>query len=205
MAVALNSTKQTRFQKYYPYLLIIAATIGLIAAFILTLEKMALLKDPNFQPTCNINPILSCGSIIRTPQAAAFGFPNPFIGLAGYAVIITVGMALLAGATFKRWFWLGLQGGTVMGLLFTHWLIYQSLYSIGALCIYCMAVWVVTIALFWYTLLYNLRSGYITTPKSLVRASHFAQRHHLDILIGWYVLILALILNRFWYFWITLI
>ena len=200
-----TKTTPSKFKQYYPYLLVIAGVIGMIAAFILTMEKMALLKDPSFQPSCNINPVLSCGSIIRTPQASAFGFPNPFIGLAGYAVVITVGMGLLAGAKFKRWFWLGLQAGTVLGLVFVHWLAYESLYDIGALCIYCMIVWVVTIALFWYTLLYNLREGTIKLPKSLQKAGYFAQRHHLDILIAWYVIFILLILNRFWYYWSTLL
>lgn len=195
----------SKFQKYYPYLLVIAGVIGLIASFILTMEKMALLKDPSFQPNCNINPILSCGSIIRTKQATAFGFPNPFVGLASFSVLITIGMGLLAGARFKRWFWLGLQAGTIFGLLFIHWLAYESLYEIGALCIYCMLVWTITIPLFWYTLLYNIRENHIKLPNSLQRAGNFAQRHHLDILIAWYLLFIVAILNRFWYYWSTLI
>lgn len=195
----------TKFQRYYPYLLVIASVIGLIAAFILMMEKVSLLKDPSFQPSCNINPVLSCGSIIRTPQAEAFGFPNPIIGLIGFSVVLTVGMALLAGAKFKRWFWLGLQAGTIFGLVFIHWLAYESLYAIGALCIYCMIVWTITIPLFWYTLLYNLRAGHIKLPKSLQKVGYFAQKHHVDILVAWYVVFIALILNRFWYFWSTLL
>ena len=31
--------------------------------------------------------------------------------------------------------------------MFVHWLIFQSLYRIGALCPYCMVVWAVTISL----------------------------------------------------------
>lgn len=201
----ITSKTVSKFDKYYPYLLVIGSIIGLVAAFVLTMDKIALLKDPNFQPNCNINPVLSCGSIIRTPQASAFGFPNPIIGLISYGVTITVGMAILAGATFKRWFWLGLQAGTIFGLVFVHWLAYESLYAIGALCVYCMAVWVVTIAMFWYTLLYNLRHKHIATPKSLEGVVNFAQRHHLDILIAWYVVFIGLILVRFWYFWKTLI
>lgn len=200
-----KAPQQTKLQKYYPYLLIIGSIIGLIAAFVLTMDKIALLKDPGFQPSCNLNPVLSCGSIIRTPQASAFGFPNPLIGLVSYGVTITVGMALLAGATFKRWFWRGLQAGTAFGVLFIHWLAYESLYSIGALCLYCMIVWTVTIPMFWYTLLYNLREGHIPTPKSLQGAVNFAQRHHLDILIAWYLVFIGLIVHNFWYYWKTLI
>ncbi len=188
-----------------PWLLVVLGAIGLICAFILSLEKIELLKNPDYQPSCNLNPVLSCGSIIRTPQASAFGFPNPFIGLVGYSVVVTVGMALFAGAQFKRWFWRGLQAGTTFGLLFCLWLAYQSLYSIGALCIYCMVVWSVTWPLFWYTTLHNLKEGHIRTPARFNNIVLFMQRHHADILVVWYVTIVALIIHRFWYYWSTIL
>jgi uncharacterized membrane protein len=197
--------KKLTLKQVLPYMLIIFGTIGIIAAFVLTMEKMTLLANPNYQPSCNLNPVLSCGSIIRTKQASAFGFPNPFIGLAGYAVIITIGMGILAGATYKKWFWKGLNIGALFGLLFIHWLFYESLYDIGALCIYCMIVWGITAPLFWYTTLYNLREGNIKTPKKLESIVNFAQKHHLDILITWYLLIFLAIVTRFWYYWKTII
>ena len=46
-----------------------------------------------------------------------------------------------------RWYWAGLATGTLLGTAFVHWLIFQSLYRIGALCPYCMVVWAVTIPL----------------------------------------------------------
>lgn len=131
---------------------------------------------------------------------ALFGLPNPFWGLIGFPILLTIGMGLLAGAKFKRWFWLGLQAGTIFGVLFVHWLIYQSVYNISALCPYCMVVWAVTIATFWFVLLYNLRTGHISTPRRLAPIVRFAQRHSLDILVAWYVAIALLILNHFWYY-----
>jgi uncharacterized membrane protein len=71
-------------------------------------------------------------------------------------VVAAVGAALLAGAAFHRWFWLGLQAGVTFGFVFVHWLIFQSLYRIGALCPYRMIVWAVTISIFWYVTLRNL-------------------------------------------------
>jgi hypothetical protein len=59
--------------------------------------------------------------------------------------------------------------------------------------------------MFWYTLLYSLREGHLKTPKSLVGVVAFAQRHHADILILWFLIIIALILKRFWYYWQTLL
>jgi uncharacterized membrane protein len=200
-------TKLTRMtlKQTLPWILIIGGTIGLIAAFVLTMEKLALYQNPSYQPSCNLNPVLSCGSIIRTDQASAFGFPNPFIGLASYSVLITIGVGILAGATYKRWFWRGLQAGATLGLIFCFWLAYQSLYTIGALCLYCMGVWSITWPIFLYTTLYNLREGHIPTPPKLKTAVAFAQKHHADILVSFYVIVFLLILQNFWYYWKTLI
>ncbi len=199
--------KKTRVNsdKAYPWILTIGASIGLLAAFVLTLEKIALLKDPAHRLSCSLNPVLSCGSIIGSPEASAFGFPNTLMGLASFAVVITIGVGILAGASYKRWFWRGLQSGAVLGILFVHWLAFESLYEIGALCIYCMVVWSITWPIFWYTTLYNLRHGHIPTPTRLKPVVAFAQRHHADILVAWYVLIFALILENFWYYWSTII
>jgi uncharacterized membrane protein len=115
-----------------PWVLAVGGGIGMLAAFILTIEKINLLTDPGYRPTCSINPILSCGSVMTTPQAAAFGFPNPLIGIAGFSVVATLGVLLLSGVRPPRWCWLGLQAGVTFGVVFVHWLIYQSLYRIGA-------------------------------------------------------------------------
>jgi len=48
---------------------------GFGAAFLLLVEKIAFLEDPAYVPSCSINPVLSCGSVMNTPQAAVFGFP----------------------------------------------------------------------------------------------------------------------------------
>jgi uncharacterized membrane protein len=178
--------------------------VGFIAACTLLIEKIALLKDPSYVPSCSINPILSCGSIMRTEQAEAFGFPNPIIGVAGFAVVATVGIALLAGATFDRWFWWGLMTGTLAGVVFVHWLIFESLYRIGALCPYCMVVWVVTIPLFWYTTLAILgTSGASTSRMHTLMAG--AREYHSVFLTIWYLVIVAAIAERFWSYWSTLI
>jgi uncharacterized membrane protein len=186
-------------------MLLVGGVIGALASLLLSIEVFNRLKNPHFVPICNLNPVLSCTSVADSSQAHAFGFPNYFIGIAGFAVLATIGVALLAGARFKRWFWLASEAGLAFAFLFITWLQFQTLYRIGALCIFCMVVWVVTGPMFWYTTLYNLRTGVIATPKKLTRAAAFAQRHHGDILLVWFLVIIALILKRFWYYWSTLI
>lgn len=189
----------------FALLLLIGGAIGIFASAVLTLDKIRLLEDPSYVPNCNINPIISCGSIMRSDQAEAFGFPNSLLGLVGFAVVIAIGAGLLAGATYRRWIWLGLQAGTVFGIGFVTWLAYQALYRIGALCPYCMVVWAAMIPLFWYTTLHNLRTGVIPTPRALRPAVREAARYHWVVPALWYAVIALLILNRFWYYWSTLV
>ena len=187
-------------------MLVILGVIGLACALIIMYDKVALLKDPTFKPNCDINPIISCGSVMESKQANAFGFPNPFIGIVGFSVVITIGMVILAGATkLKRWFWLGLEAGTIFGLGFVHWLFYQSVYNIGALCPYCMGVWVVTITTFWYVTLWNIQAGHIKLSGKLAQVGFFARRHHFDILFLWFVVIAFFILKHFWYYYSTVL
>lgn len=202
--MAKKTTSPTKLQKYFPWLLGIGGTLGLVAAFVLTLEKFALLKNPAQALSCDINPIIACGSVINTPQASAFGFPNPLIGMFGFAAVIVVGVSLLAGMTItKNWYWRTFWAGTVFGVGFIHWLAFQSIYRIGALCPYCMVVWSVTVPIFWYTTLWMLREGFISLPKGWGKVRDFMQRNHLGLLIGWYLLMFFAIMNRFWYFFGT--
>lgn len=188
-----------------PFILLISGIIGVLCAAILTVEKFNLLKNPTGPLACDLNPIVACGPVINTWQASAFGIPNPLIGLVGFSGVAMIGAALLAGARFKRWFWLGLQGGVVFGVAFVTWLQYQTIFNIGALCPFCMVVWSVMIPLFLYTTLYNLREGHIKTSGKWTKVSTFAQKHHGDILLTWYLIIISVIMHHFWYYWSTLI
>lgn len=187
------------------WLLVVGGAVGLTAATVLLVEKIALLEDPSYVPSCSINPILSCGSVMQTSQAEAFGFPNPIIGVAGFSVVLTVGVAVVAGARLDRWFWLGLQAGVTFGVGFVHWLIFQSLYRIDALCPYCMVVWTVTIPIFWYVTLHNLRRGFLRAPQSWRQAVSLLSRNHTVVLTVWYLAIVFLVAQRFWDYWSTLL
>ncbi|MDB5182183.1 MAG: Vitamin epoxide reductase [Candidatus Saccharibacteria bacterium] len=201
----LEKLKKLTLNQILPYLLVITGTIGLFSASILMIEKVALLKDPGHVLNCDINPIIACGAVINTPQASAFGFPNPILGIIGFSVVLVIGMAILAGAKFQRWFWLGLQAGVIFGIIFVTWLQFQTIYRIGALCPYCMVVWSVMIPLFWYTTLYNLRNNYLKVPLKLLALKEYLLQHHGDILVLWFLIIIGVILHHFWYFWQTLL
>ena len=73
--------------------------------------------------------------------------------------MIAVGVGLLAGARFARWFWIAFNLGIAGALAFVIWLIGQSIFVLGTLCPWCMLVWIVTIPLFWVVTFRNLARG----------------------------------------------
>ncbi|MBE1490744.1 vitamin K epoxide reductase family protein [Plantactinospora soyae] len=187
------------------WVLTIGGLLGGAAAFVLIVEKIALLRDPGYTPSCSINPILSCGSVMNTAQAEVFGFPNPLLGVALFPLVVATGVAVLGGIRLPRWWWLGLQAGTVFGIGLVHWLLVQSLYQIGALCPYCMVVWVVTIIVFSYTSLHNLGRGHLPVPASWRTASEAIIRFHTAIPVAWLLILTLLIGEAFWPYWRTLL
>jgi uncharacterized membrane protein len=141
--------------------LIISGILGLLAAWALTLDKFQILEHPQSKLNCDFSVIVACGPNLSSPQGALFGFPNPIIGVAGFVAPIAVGIAILAGARFAKWFWMLFNLGVVGAVLFVGWLIGQSIFVLGTLCPWCMVVWTVTIPMFWAVTLYNLSSGNI--------------------------------------------
>ncbi|WP_291039453.1 vitamin K epoxide reductase family protein [Herbiconiux sp.] len=141
-------------------LLIVAGIAGWYAAFDLTLEKIQTLINPDYVPTCNISPLVTCGPNMASWQGSIFGFPNPVIGVAAFVAPIVVGVAILAGARFAKWFWVLFNLGFVAGIAFVAWLMVQSIFVLGTLCPYCMVVWAVVIPMFWYVTAFNLKEGH---------------------------------------------
>ncbi|MGW2396195.1 vitamin K epoxide reductase family protein [Kitasatospora sp. NPDC001664] len=176
------------------WLLTVCGALGLAASGVLTVDKLRLLQDPAYVPSCNINPVISCGSVMRTDQASAFGVPNSLFGLAAFAVVLATGAGLFAGATYRRWYWTGLQLGSLAGVGFVLWLADQALYEIGALCPYCLVVWAVVAPLAWYLSLHN--SAWLRRVVG---------RYHWTVPLLWYTVLAMLVLERFWSYWRTLL
>ena len=154
-----DSTTDTRRPWILAVFLILTGGLGWWAAFALTLDKFALLANPDAVLDCNFSVLVQCGANLNSWQGEVFGFPNPLIGLGGFVAPIAVGVALLAGARFAGWFWIAFNVGVAGALAFVIWLIGQSIYVLGTLCPWCMLVWIVTIPLFWVVTLRNAREG----------------------------------------------
>lgn len=155
--------------KPFAWLLLVTGAVGWIASGILVLERIATYVNPDYVTSCDVSPWVSCGAVFKTWQASLFGFPNPLIGIVAFVVPITTAMAMLAGARFRRWYWIGLQTGVTLGFIFVVWLWSQALFDIFILCIYCMVVWAMMIPMFVMVTVRNLAHGVIKAPESVVR------------------------------------
>lgn len=197
------SIKGITLKQTLPYIMIAAGALGLLASLLLTHDKISVLQNPDYNPFCNINPIFSCGSVMQTEQASLLGLPNTVFGIMGFTALITLGFLLAAGAELKRWLWRTVQLAASAGVVFMHYLFFQGVYRVNAICPWCFLTWMVVIPLFWYITLYNLREGHISLGNKKLNA--FLQRHHGDILVVWYGIIFMILLTHFWYYWETLL
>jgi uncharacterized membrane protein len=161
--------------------LVIAGVIGWWAAFQLTLEKFHALENPGSAASCDFNVLVQCTKNLDSWQGSVLGFPNPIIGLTAWMAPLVVGMAILSGARFARWFWLAFEAGLTLAFVFVVWLITQSIFVLGTLCPWCMVTWAVTIPTFYVVTLHVLRTGLLPAPRSIRRSA--------DRLMGWAPLI----------------
>lgn len=194
----VDETGRELFRRCLGAICVAGGGVGLIAAFVLLVERFRLADNPFYVPSCSLNPTVNCTTVMTSSQSSVFGFPNPMLGLVGFTIVITVGVVMLVGAVLPRWFWLGLQTGVTAGVVFVHWLIVETVVDIGALCPYCVAVWIVTILVFWYTTVSNVATGRLPLPKVLRAAGRVLVEVHVVVVTVWYAAIAGAVAARFW-------
>lgn len=163
----MTETDAPRRPIAFAILLIVFGALGWFSAFQLTVDKFQLLENPDAALNCNFSLIVQCGKNLESWQGALFGFPNPILGLGGFVAPIAVGVAILAGAQFARWFWIAFNVGIAGALALCIWLMSQSIFVLGTLCVWCMLVWAITIPMFWLVTLRNFRDGVLpSSPRA---------------------------------------
>lgn len=153
--------------------LIVASVVGAFASTMLVVEKISywVQKADGKLPElgCNINPIVGCGSIINTEQASILGnFPNPLAGVIVFSALFAIAVILLSGVRLPEWIWITMQFGVIVGIAVVTYLQYSSIYTLNALCPYCMVVWAVMIPTFWTVTNRNLKRWFPRARVSMI-------------------------------------
>lgn len=172
---------------------------GLIASFTLAVEEFALLKDPNTVLSCSFNLVLNCATVMKTWQASIFGFPNMFIGLMGFPMVIMIALLGLSKVKFPRWFLIGAEIGYVIFTLFAYWLFFSSVYVIQVLCPWCLVVTfsmtMLTATITHYNLQQNTFGFKKTAQKSIEK--FLTSDYDKLIVAAWVVFLIALVFAKF--------
>ncbi len=144
--------------------LIVSGFFGLLAAFALTLEKIAVLKDPGHKPGCDLSVLVSCAENLSSTQGSVLGFPNPLIGLMAWPVVIATGVLVVAKVRLPRWYWTGLFVGVLLAISLVVFLIHTSIFVLETLCPWCMVTWVATFVTLWLSGTYAV-AGMLESAK----------------------------------------
>lgn len=112
--------------------------IGMVAAFLQTTEKIALLKNKDAILTCDLNSVFSCTNVLNAWQSSVFGFPNSLMCLVLFTIFASIALVGVSGGKLSQGLRLGIQALSLFTLGFAMWFLTQSIYVINALCILCI-------------------------------------------------------------------
>lgn len=194
-----KSQSETKHSRRVFGTLLAFGIVGLLASFVLTVEKFHLLEEPNATLSCSFNLVLNCSTVMQTWQSAVFGFPNMLIGLMAYSVVITLAVFGLAGVRFPRKLLIAANICFALGALFAYWLFFSSLYVIEVLCPWCLIVTFATTMLFATLTHYNLRENTFGLSKAANKKVQRFIAGGFDALLtaSWIVILIALVFLKF--------
>ncbi|MBC2933160.1 vitamin K epoxide reductase family protein [Nocardioides sp. zg-1228] len=180
-------------------MMLAGAVVSLVASFVLAVDALELAANASAEFGCNINAVISCGTVGSSWQASLFGFPNAYLGLVAEPVVITLAVASLGGVRFPRWFMLCAQAVYALGVVLAYWLFYQGLFAIGALCPWCLLVTVATTLVFFEMTRINIRAGHLPLPPRAQRALEEAVSARLDamVVVAWLLGLVLVVVLRY--------
>lgn len=139
-------------QWFYGIWLLVAGALGLVAAFVLTLEKIHSLEHPGLGASCDFSLLVQCSANLNSSAGSLFGFPNPLIGLVAWPLVLAMAVLVLSRAKLPKFWNYGFLAGVTGALAFVTWLQYQSIMILGTLCPWCLVTWFAVIPTFLATL-----------------------------------------------------
>jgi uncharacterized membrane protein len=181
----------TRQRRWSFIVIMVAALIGLIAAFALSVEAIELAKNPNAKLSCSINSVIDCAAVGNTSYSSLLGFPNSYIGMMVEPFFITVAITGLFIVKMPRKLMFAVQMMAIFALLFAYYLFHISVFTINVLCPWCLLVDVATIIMITAITRYNIREDNLYLSRNLSKkAKQFIEKDY-DKLVAAALLVMA--------------
>lgn len=147
----------SKSQKKLYGVILFGALVGFIASFWQLLEKLTLLKNNAAPLSCNLNSVFSCTNVLNAPQSSVFGFPNSLLCIILFTIAIVAAIVGLTGTKIARGVRFSFQFLALFTVFFGLWYLWQSIFNLGAMCIFCVFCFggVLTINAAWFRLNYS--------------------------------------------------
>ena len=163
--------------------MVVASALGLLASFVLSIEAIVLAKDADAVLACDVNSALSCGAVGRHETASVFGFPNAFLGVISFSIMLTVAVAGSMGTRFPKPFMYLAQAGAEMGVIFAAWMFLVSYLVIGTLCPWCLVTDIAVLGVLWALTRYNVLEDNLYLSKRWQKKAKWFVSKNYDTLV----------------------
>ncbi len=107
---------------------------------------------------CPATSTINCEKVTTSPESYAFGIPVAVLGLAFYVFLAVANSPRMWRVAWPPLWWARI-GSVVVGMVFVLYLIYCELFKIGAICLWCTSVHVITFCLF-ALIVFGAAAGY---------------------------------------------
>lgn len=87
------------------WMLIASGALGLFMSCSFATLRLELAIDPAASVQCDVSDIVRCSTILLSPGGALLGFPNGFLGISGFAVLVLLGVQTFARNVPPIGFW----------------------------------------------------------------------------------------------------
>lgn len=178
------------------------AALGTLASAQLILAELEKLADPAGQLSCDINPLIGCGTFLERWESRALGFANSILGTIAFAALLALALALLADSRLGRWVWRGMVAWTWGALAFVLWFMSVSFFSVHSLCPWCLVVWLATLPIVIHVNSRAVQGGHLSYGRAVDRVL-VADRWVLTIVA--YALLAVAIIWAYWDKWVFIL
>jgi uncharacterized membrane protein len=113
---------------------------------------------------CPASSTINCEKVTTSPESYVFGIPVAVLGLAFYVFMVAANSPWAWRSAWPPLRWARV-GSVVVGILFVLYLIYCELFKIGAICLWCTSVHVITFALF-ALIMFSASAGYASAKAA---------------------------------------
>lgn len=191
----IHKNKELRDNRWIFIVILISATLALVASLILSVEAIELARNPNATFECSVNVVVNCATVAKSSYSTLFGFPNSFIGMMTQPILIMLTILLLMGAKLPKRFMFLMQLFISFATIFALFLFYISTAVIQALCPWCMLVMLCTIITFFALTKYNIRNDNLYLSKKIAkRINNFIEKDYDKFILALVIVLIASII-----------